>query len=387
MSKGAKDIPLPIEYCAFMVAIMMTRYATDFENTRVQQTVKSVAEKLNSLRFGQKPNYHVTALALHHGVFIFKKVLTSQGYTVVEMYGEDKQLQEFMSLPGGKRGYEVKFPDFETSTLPPDCTEEYLNNAILTKRDYILLRSNYIKSVFYSCSSIFMELFVDIDATVKKSGEKEETFLSPPAATEKHSFKARKTIDELSDPSIKNNGKRILEYVESGYGVVDAELYITAAYDLVVKKNRKNGTPELRSISYLEQINENRNYDEDIFENDMRVVSALRVIKKKRVVMSAEEKCQILTVFDAVKSVLTEIGIADIDHETAGAAHRLIQSHNQLCNISIRSIVRLNACRDAVLKQRGKMIQTEFEAEVWGNLMLCYFETNNNMVRTHLNLK
>ena len=78
--------------------------------------------------------------------------------------------------------------------------------------------------------------------------------------------------------------------------------------------------------------------------------------------MSAQEKCQILTVFDTVKSVLTEIGIADIDHETAEATHKLIQSHNQLCNISVRSIVRLNECRKAVLKQRGIMIQTEFEA-------------------------
>ena len=269
------------------------------------------------------------------------------------MYGEDKQLQEFMSLSGGKRGYEVKFPDFETSTLPDDYTEEILNNAILTMRDFILLKSNHAKSVFHSCSFVFMELFVDINATVKKIKEKEETYLSPPAAVEKYSFKARKTIDELSDRFIKNNGKRILEFVENGYGVVDAELYINAAYDLVVKKNRKSGTPELRSISYLEQINGKNFYDERIFDNDMRVVSALRVIEKKYVVMSAKEKCQILTVFDAVKSVLTEIGIADIDHESAEATHKLIQSHSQLCNISIRSIVRLNECRGAVLKQRG----------------------------------
>lgn len=73
-----------------------------------------------------------------------------------------------MSLSGGKRGYEVKFPDFETSTLPEGYTEEILNNAILTKRDFILLKSNHAKSVLYSCSSVFMELFVDIDATVKK---------------------------------------------------------------------------------------------------------------------------------------------------------------------------------------------------------------------------
>lgn len=279
MTKFVKDMTPPIEYCAFMVAIMTTRYEIDLENVGVQQSVKSFAEKLNSLRFGQKSNFHVATLALHHGVFIFKKVSMSQGYSIVEMHGEEKQLLEFMSLSDGKSGYEVKFPYFKTATLPLDCTEDYLTNEILTQRNHILQRSNYTKSAFDSCSSVYMELFIDIDATIKKNAEKEEISLSPPAAQEKYSFKARKLIDELSDRSIKNNGKRILEYVESSYGIVDAELYITVAYDLVVK-NKKNGTPELRSISYLEQTNEKKSYDEDVFDNGMRVVSALKMIKK-----------------------------------------------------------------------------------------------------------
>lgn len=96
--------------------------------------------------------------------------------------------------------------------------------------------------------------------------------------------------------------------------------------------------------------------------------------------MSAEEKFQILTVFDAVRAVLSEIDISDIDDESATATLKLIQSYNGLCNISLRSIVRLNTCRDIVLKQRGKKIDCDFESEVWGNLMLCYYETGNNEV-------
>ena len=103
-------------------------------------------------------------------------------------------------------------------------------------------------------------------------------------------FKARKRIDELSNRSIKNNDKRILDYTEGTYGVEDAELYITAAYDIVVNKNRKNSTLELRSLSYLEENKIAVNYDEEIFETDMRVVNALGNIKKKNVVMSSEEK-------------------------------------------------------------------------------------------------
>ena len=83
-----------------------------------------------------------------------------------------------------------------------------------------------------------------------KSHEKvDESFKSPEVSLTKSSFKARKRIDELSDRSIKNSGKRILDYTEGTYEVEDAELYITAAYDIVVKKNRKNSTPELRPLS------------------------------------------------------------------------------------------------------------------------------------------
>ena len=102
-------------------------------------------------------------------------------------------------------------------------------------------------------------------------------------------FKDRKPIDDLSGRSIKNNGERLLEYLESLYGEEDAELHITSAYDRAVKKNRKNGTPELRILNYLEEEAE-KEYDEEVFVNDTRVANALKKIKSKNIVMSTEEK-------------------------------------------------------------------------------------------------
>jgi hypothetical protein len=113
----------------------------------------------------------------------------------------------------------------------------------------------------------------------------------------------------------------------------------------------------------------------------MRVLKALQNIKKENVTVSAEEKFQILTVFGAVRAVLSEIDISSIDDEAATATLKLIQSYNGLCNVSLRSIVRLNTCRDIVLKQRGKTIDRDFESEILGNLMLCYYETENDEVK------
>ena len=296
------------------------------------------------------------------------------------MHGKEKQLIDFFTLSGGKRGNDIKFPQFDGVSLPLEYTEESLNDVILGKRDLLLWRGNFIKSKFLSCSSLFLDLFVDIQTLAKEKDQNQAAFLSPVTDVARSTFKVRKPIDELTDRSIKNNGKRVLEYVESLYGEEDAELYITAAYDLVVKKNRKNCTPELRKLSYLEEDEADKKYDEGIFDNDMRITNALNKIKKKYIVMSTEQKFQIISVFDAVKTILLELNITEIDRESAEATLKLIQSYNGICNISERSLLRLNDCRDIILKQRGKKVEKDFESEVWGNLMLCYYETNANMV-------
>ena len=77
--KDLKCAPLTVEYCAYMVAIMMTRYVIALEKRLIQQTPEEIAAKLNSLEFGQKGNFFVTTVALHHGIYIFKRILESVG--------------------------------------------------------------------------------------------------------------------------------------------------------------------------------------------------------------------------------------------------------------------------------------------------------------------
>ena len=279
------------------------------------------------------------------------------GYEIIEMHGKEKQLVDFFTLSSGKRGYDVKFPLFDGVSLPLDYTEETLNNVVLANRDLLLSIGNFMKSKFFSCSSLFLNLFVDIQTLVKQKDQTQASFLSPVTDVKRSIFKVRKPIDDLSDRSIKNNGKRVLEYVESLYGEEDAELYITAAYDRVVKKNRKNGTPELRILNYLEEEEAEKKYNEEVFVNDMRVANTLKKIKNKNIVMSMEEKFQIISVFDAVKTILKELNITEIDRESAETTLKLIQGYNGICNISERSLLRLNDSRDNVLKQRGRKLR------------------------------
>ena len=72
--------------------------------------------------------------------------------------------------------------------------------------------------------------------------------------------------------------------------------------------------------------------------------------------MSTEEKFQIISVADAVKTILKELNITEIDRESAEATLKLIQGYNGICNISKRSLLRLNDSRDIILKQRGRKV-------------------------------
>lgn len=54
-------------------------------------------------------------------------------------------------------------------------------------------------------------------------------------------------------------------------------------------------------LNYLDEKGVDKNYDERMFDNDMRVTNALNKIKKKNIVMSADEKLRMISVFDAVK--------------------------------------------------------------------------------------
>jgi hypothetical protein len=107
----------------------------------VQQSPEKVAEMLNSLEFGQRANIFVAPAALHHGLFEFKRALESLGFEIIDMNGKEKQLVDWFTLSGGKRGYEVKFPHFDAVPLALEYTEDSLNDAILANRDVLGFRS------------------------------------------------------------------------------------------------------------------------------------------------------------------------------------------------------------------------------------------------------
>ena len=123
---------------------------------------------MNSLKYGEITNFYVSSLALHQGMFLFKKALQNLGYELIIMTGKYSVLMSFFTLPGVQREYEVKNPPFDKTLPPLDCTEDTLNNSILLSRNCLFSRGSYVESIYQSCSSVFLVLFVDVATLVEK---------------------------------------------------------------------------------------------------------------------------------------------------------------------------------------------------------------------------
>ena len=62
--------------------------------------------------------------------------------------------------------------------------------------------------------------------------------------------------------------------------------------------------------------------------------------------------------------------------------HELLEESG-LSNISKRSISYLYKRKDVILKKRGRKVNKNFEAELWANLMICSYESNDVEVIYH----
>jgi hypothetical protein len=99
MSEGWNSAGISLEYCAFMVAIMVERCRDAKFKSEPQYSPLEVAETLNSLPGGSSNReFHIDADALHQGVHHFKGFLISRGFIVIEIFSEDDRLSQFHDL-------------------------------------------------------------------------------------------------------------------------------------------------------------------------------------------------------------------------------------------------------------------------------------------------
>ena len=104
------------------------------------------------------------------------------------------------------------------------------------------------------------------------------------------------------------------------------------------------------------------------------MVSAL---PRKYITFSSEEKDAVLKIFDITRDAFLEI---DGQHHAKVNFHASMMTKDALKSLAgfselvPSSIERWNLNRGKVLKKTGHKINSDFEASVWGKLMICEHE-------------
>jgi hypothetical protein len=368
MSEGWNAAGLSVEYCAFMIAIMVERCRYTKLQSVPQSSPAEIAQTLNSLPGGSNREFHVDADALHQGVHHFKRFLHSRGFSVIEMYSEQDRLKEYNDLGAhSKKGYHLKFPEIidheETRSMSEIADDVVVSRDAMFKL-YEIKESNYVKA-----SYIFMEMH---ENTKKIQIENEENYTSPTVVVNK--FKTGKKVETVSEKTKKKNAKRILEMIDDIVGEENVTMYL----DSVNKLNNKR----LKAENENDFDNNGINNDIELFTNaqmianDFSVKEIMKTMKKKYNTTTSEEKYQILNLIDAARNACNLIlpdGIIN-DKEIISMTHKLLEDTG-LCNINKRAILRLH---------NNKGINKNFESEVWANLMICSYEEKENEVRNYV---
>jgi hypothetical protein len=274
MKAMEKEYELVIDYCAFMVAIVLARHVVTVANIKVQWSAEQLALSLNKLDYSNTPNLRVHTLALKHGISLFKTLISKNdgyGNTVVPMNYKGRGPLEYFTLAASKRTFEVIFG----SVSSPRAIEsqESLMCRVLSIRDHLMSKSNYKPSpnytTYHSASSVYAALYIPLILEMEKP--------VTVSTVNKTQLITRKSPSKLTKRAIKNSADEIIASTEMLYGRKNITFYLESA--LIQSKKRKINQNDnvLNNNNIINDSNNENNLMPPVgdFINDSSVLNAL----------------------------------------------------------------------------------------------------------------
>ena len=416
MHKYLGDMPreimeyLPeIDYASCMLAIVLVRHTVDKENVNQQWSAEQLSIIMNKMQWGNSANFGVDYLALKHGMNLFSTELKRRGATCITLFQQEKSMIPFFSLEGHTRSIEIKFTSY---SCPMFLQESDLLSTVMSVRDVILRKSNYPPSVHSSPSAVLGTLHF-------------KPFKSPFYVEPEKKKIISKSPNKLGDRTIRKNRDKLISDADDSFGKKHSVFYLESALkkakrrqDSEIKLNERieinvenvendNQTNLLAEDEIVENNNEsdllpenaivekknnvdllgedaiaeNNHIDllaEDEIDDDIRVINALKDLPSKNVLFSEADQKNVLLLFDVVKSVAIERDYESPVIVAAEITEKALKSKSYYSTISARTIGRWFSLSEKEKNRSGRKINTVFEAEVWGNLMMCVFEKNED---------
>ena len=194
------------------------------------------------------------------------------------------------------------------------------------------------------------------------------------------SNKRRKKGEEIGDRQMGRYGKEVYEYVSTKICAVDESptMYINAA----VKESAFRSTGDLKAVCrniFNEDDNDGSVTEGQIFSHSA-VRTVLQIFPNKNITFKLHEVQLVIALFDAVGTARNDLeGEKYRANNVVTATHtkEILIKYARYSELVVETIVRWIVKRDVVRKISERKISVEFEADVWGNLMICEFEKKN----------
>ena len=348
-----------IKFCSFTVAIALD--SRPINNPNKQWCIEALSGELKRMEHSKHHKFYVDPLALHQGLSIFKKPIERLGNQIVAMSASRNQFktEPFMDLPAKARGSNIIF------SIPDTCIDRTLDEMIenIAKTANVLLQRTFnFTSKYASISEICGVLWI---AHVSD--------ISCPS-------RRRKRGEELGERQLERIGYDVRELVSTNICIGDESpfLYINAAVKHSVSKSVENLDAVRRSI--FECITNDEEVGIKQILAHSSVVDQLLEFPKQYIKFSSYEKEKVVSLFDVIKSVRVEVegeSYCINDDLNAIITKKALSQRAHYSELVTSSVARWSHNRDSVKKETGKKICIEFEADVWGKLMICEFEKIN----------
>ena len=234
---------------------------------------------------------------------------------------------------------------------------------------------NYEKSERSSPSEVFGGLYLQLalPATpAKDEGQQVSTNVKT------SSLNLRKSPTSLSSRSISNISKKVILSVEEKVGVENSLFFLKSAVKVLYKKRKSD---ESESEEDEDEPEEEDDFKSIIIRDDS-VQSFIAKMPTKNIILTKEDKSQILGLFDVIKEAVIEKGSIEI---ITTAASCILIKKPYYSHIKTKDIKRWCSKREKKRERGGRKINGIFESEVWGNLVLGIFEPKEGVNENEVN--
>ena len=293
---------------------------------------------------------------------MFRKTVEQLGCTIVSMNVKGViRMEAFMDLAARSRGAVIIFLTENSNTLK---SRDFLVTEISKLASKLLSRTIKVSSKYTSISEIYGVMWLN----QLRDSEKVNV-----------SLKRRKKGEEIDNRQMGRYGKEVYEDESP-----------TMDINAAAKESAFRSTGALEDVRcniFNEDDNDGSVTEAQIFSHPA-VREVLRKFPNKNVTFKLQEVQLVTALFYAVGTARNDLeGEKYHANNVVTGTHtkKILVKYARYSELVVESIVRWVVKRDVVRKISGRKISVEFEADVWGNLMICEFEkTNVSCIKFHL---